>query len=156
MTATSSNQSSADANPRAEYFDSKYKVEPRRGDARFVQDIAAVGVAAGISPLEAALGTDLREFADLLDPERIVGNLHRAVAEALGEPWGVHWTLSQPSRTWSPTTAAGRCRVVPDVRSHGPRTQPARRFSFRICLSNARAGTSRRSTLTRPASGPAV
>jgi len=55
---------------------------------RFVQDTAAAGIAAGISPLDAALGTDLGEFADLLDPERIVGNLHRAYAEERGEPWG--------------------------------------------------------------------
>lgn len=55
---------------------------------RFVQDVAAKGVAADIPPLEAALGTDLGEFADLLDRERIVGNLHRAYAEARGEPWG--------------------------------------------------------------------
>ena len=54
----------------------------------FVRDTAAAGVAAGVSPLEAALGTDLGEFADLLDAERIVGNLHRAYAEERGEPWG--------------------------------------------------------------------
>lgn len=57
---------------------------------RFVQHIAADGVAAGLSPLEAALETDLGEFAELLDRERIVGNLHRAYAEARGEPWGAH------------------------------------------------------------------
>lgn len=55
---------------------------------RFVQGVAVAGVAAGISPLEAALDTDLGEFADLLDRERIVGNLHRAYAEERGEPWG--------------------------------------------------------------------
>lgn len=55
---------------------------------RFVQDVAAKGVAAGIPPLEAALETDLGEFASLLDCERIVGNLHRAYAEERGEPWG--------------------------------------------------------------------
>ena len=54
---------------------------------RFVQDVAAAGVAAGISPLEAAREVDLGEFADLRDPERIVGNLHRAYAEERGEPW---------------------------------------------------------------------
>lgn len=32
----------------------------------------------GITPLQAALDTDLGEFADLSDPERLVGNLHRA------------------------------------------------------------------------------
>jgi cyclase len=55
---------------------------------RFVQDVAAEGVAAGISPLEAARETALGEFSDLLDPERIVGNLYRAYAEERGEPWG--------------------------------------------------------------------
>lgn len=57
---------------------------------RFVQDVAADGIAAGLSPLEAALETDLGEFVDMLDSERIVGNLHRAYAEARGEPWGAH------------------------------------------------------------------
>jgi cyclase len=55
---------------------------------RFVQNVAADGIAAGLSPLEAALDTDLGEFTDLLDRERIVGNLHRAYAEERGEPWG--------------------------------------------------------------------
>ena len=39
---------------------------------------------AGLSPLEAARETDLGQFAALLDPERIVGNLHRAYAELDG------------------------------------------------------------------------
>jgi len=55
----------------------------------FVQDVAARGVVAGVSPLEAALATDLGEFAGLLDSERIVGNLHRAYSEERGEPWGI-------------------------------------------------------------------
>lgn len=59
-----------------------------RSYLRFVQDVATKGVAAGIPALEAALDTDLGEFADLLDRERIVGNLHRAYAEERGEPWG--------------------------------------------------------------------
>jgi len=53
---------------------------------RFVQEVAKAGVAAGLSPLEAARETDLGEFASLLDNERIVGNLHRAYAEERGEP----------------------------------------------------------------------
>jgi len=56
---------------------------------RFVQDVAAAGVAAGVSPLEAALDTDLGEFAELLDSERIVGNLYRAYSEERGDPWGI-------------------------------------------------------------------
>lgn len=59
-----------------------------RSYLEFVQDVAAQGVAAGVSPLEAALDTDLGEFAELLDCERIVGNLHRAYAEERGEPRG--------------------------------------------------------------------
>lgn len=56
---------------------------------RFVQGVASRGVAAGVSPLEAALETDLGEFADLLDSERIVGNLYRAYSEERGETWGI-------------------------------------------------------------------
>jgi cyclase len=56
----------------------------------FVQDLAADAHAAGASPLEAARQADLGPYADLLDAERIVGNLHRAYAEldggAPGEP----------------------------------------------------------------------
>ncbi len=52
--------------------------------ARFVQDAAVRGKAAGLSPLELAREIDLGEFADLLDRERIVGNLHRAYAELEG------------------------------------------------------------------------
>jgi cyclase len=51
---------------------------------RFVLDIATQGIAAGVSPLEAARDTDLGPFAGLSDPERIVGNLHRAYAELGG------------------------------------------------------------------------
>jgi cyclase len=50
----------------------------------FVTETAKSAKAAGLSPLDAALQTDLGEFADLLDPERIVGNLHRAYAELDG------------------------------------------------------------------------
>jgi cyclase len=55
---------------------------------RWVQQIAKDGVAAGLSPLELARQADLGEFAGLLDPERLVGNLHRAYAEERGEPRG--------------------------------------------------------------------
>ena len=51
---------------------------------RFVQDTARTAKAAGLSALEAARATDLGDFADLLDPERIVGNLHRAYLELEG------------------------------------------------------------------------
>ncbi len=55
-----------------------------RGYVQFVQDLAARGHAAGVSPLEAARNTDLGSYAELLDAERIVGNLHRAYAEVEG------------------------------------------------------------------------
>ncbi|MFE3454101.1 MBL fold metallo-hydrolase [Nonomuraea sp. NPDC059194] len=55
-----------------------------RGYLRFVQGIAAEGMAAGLSPLELARQTDLGAYGGLTDPERIVGNLHRAYADATG------------------------------------------------------------------------
>jgi cyclase len=55
---------------------------------RFVQDAAARGHDAGLSPLEAARETDLGRFAGWTDAERIVGNLHRAYAELSGAPPG--------------------------------------------------------------------
>ncbi len=51
---------------------------------RFVQDTAVAAKAFGASPLEAARQVDLSPFDDLLDAERIVGNLHRAYAELDG------------------------------------------------------------------------
>ncbi len=55
---------------------------------RFVLDVAAQAVAAGLSPLDAARDTDLGRFAGWADSERIVGNLHRACAELTGTPRG--------------------------------------------------------------------
>ena len=54
------------------------------GYLRFVMDAAVAARAAGLSPLDAARELDLGPYADLLDPERIVGNLHRACAELGG------------------------------------------------------------------------
>jgi cyclase len=45
---------------------------------------AVAGRAAGLTPLDAARELDLGEFAGLLDPERIVLNLHRAYADLDG------------------------------------------------------------------------
>ncbi len=53
-----------------------------------MQDLAARTVAAGLSPLEAALDADLGEYAVWHDRERLVGNLHRALSELRGEPLG--------------------------------------------------------------------
>lgn len=55
---------------------------------RWVQRLAADGVRRGVPPLALARETDLGDFADLVDPERLVGNLHRAYAEERGEPDG--------------------------------------------------------------------
>jgi cyclase len=52
--------------------------------ARFVLQLAAEALDAGLAPLEAAREADLGEFAELHDRERVVGNLHRAMAELGG------------------------------------------------------------------------
>jgi cyclase len=54
------------------------------GYLRFVQRTAEAAKSAGLTPLEAARETDLGPYAGLLDPERLVGNLHRARAELDG------------------------------------------------------------------------
>jgi cyclase len=58
------------------------------GYLRMVQRVAADGKAAGAAPLEVARETDLGEYAEWLDAERIVGNLHRAYAELDEQPPG--------------------------------------------------------------------
>ncbi len=55
---------------------------------RFVLAAARAGLEAGLSPLEAALETDLGPFAEWSDAARIVGNLHRAYAELNGAERG--------------------------------------------------------------------
>ncbi len=54
----------------------------------FVQEAARTARSAGLTPLEAAAATELGPFGELSDPERIVGNLHRAYAELGGQPRG--------------------------------------------------------------------
>ena len=54
----------------------------------FVQETAAQGFKAGISPLELGRETSLGRFEEWLDPERIVGNLHRAYFELEGNERG--------------------------------------------------------------------
>ena len=54
-----------------------------------VSALADEAHAAGVEPLEAARDADLGDFAGWHDPERLVGNLHRALAERRGlEPGG--------------------------------------------------------------------
>ena len=59
-------------------------IEDMVGYLRFVQDLAAAGWAAGLSPLDAARQADLGPYAAWTDAERIVGNLHRGYLEAAG------------------------------------------------------------------------
>ncbi|MGW5610320.1 MBL fold metallo-hydrolase [Streptomyces sp. NPDC003753] len=51
---------------------------------RFVAEVAQQHHAAGRTPLEAARSTDLGEFAEWRESERLVANLHRAYAELDG------------------------------------------------------------------------
>lgn len=60
---------------------------------RWVWELAEDGHASGTPPLEVARSVDLGRFADWNDPERIVGNLHRAYAELDGGEWGEHLDL---------------------------------------------------------------
>ena len=62
---------------------------------RFVQQTARAGMAAGLTPLEAARAADLGEFKNLLDAERIVGNLHRAYLELSGAERGTPVDVTQ-------------------------------------------------------------
>jgi cyclase len=85
-----------DALPRLREFDAETLVpghgpvcDPAAIDdgdryAQFVLELAAEAANAGLTPLEAAREADLGEFAELHDRERIVGNLHRAMAEQAG------------------------------------------------------------------------
>ncbi|KRA24885.1 hypothetical protein ASD65_10945 [Microbacterium sp. Root61] len=50
----------------------------------FLIDAATEARDRGLTPLEAARALDLARFGDLLEQERIVGNLHRALAELDG------------------------------------------------------------------------
>ena len=68
-------------------------IDEMLGYLRFVLDVARRGMAAGLSPLDAAREADLGEYGDLLDSERIVGNLHRAYAELAGAPRGAEIDL---------------------------------------------------------------
>jgi cyclase len=63
-------------------------IDATLGYLRFVLDVAERAAAAGLPPLDAARQTDLGRFAGWTDPERIVGNLHRACAELRGTPRG--------------------------------------------------------------------
>jgi cyclase len=59
-------------------------IDDALGYLRFLDAAARSTHAAGLSPLDAARQLDLGQYADLLDSERIVGNLYRAYAELDG------------------------------------------------------------------------
>ncbi|SEQ05144.1 MBL fold metallo-hydrolase [Streptomyces radiopugnans] len=63
---------------------------------RWLLRIARESVRDGLPPLEAARRADLGGFAGLLDPERLVGNLHRARAELEGLPPGTRMDVAGP------------------------------------------------------------
>jgi len=63
-------------------------IDRLRAYDNFILDLAQRAIADGVSPLEAARETDLGEFAELSDSERIVGNLHRAMFELNGAELG--------------------------------------------------------------------
>jgi cyclase len=65
---------------------------------RLLRDLAEDGLAAGVSALEAARTADLGEFADLVDSERLVGNLHRAYAELRGLAPGARIDVAESFR----------------------------------------------------------
>ncbi len=69
-------------------FEGTGPVEETLDYLRFVQQAAASGRAAGLTPLQAAMQTDLGRFSRWPDSERIAGNLHRAYAELAGAPPG--------------------------------------------------------------------
>ncbi|MEU2263433.1 MBL fold metallo-hydrolase [Streptomyces sp. NPDC019645] len=54
----------------------------------YVAELAEAARGRGLTPLEAARGADLGEFAALRESERLVANLHRAYAELDGLPEG--------------------------------------------------------------------
>ncbi|MGW2540007.1 hypothetical protein ACWC5I_03840 [Kitasatospora sp. NPDC001574] len=66
---------------------------------RWVSQLAKDGKATGLTPLELARETDLGDFADLTEPERLVANLHRACSELDGHPLGEPLPVDPSSRT---------------------------------------------------------
>lgn len=59
-------------------------LDEQRRYYRFVLELAESAAAQGLAPLEAARQADLGEFADWPDSERVVLNLHRALADREG------------------------------------------------------------------------
>ncbi|MCF1595358.1 MBL fold metallo-hydrolase [Streptomyces muensis] len=61
-------------------------LDANREYLRWVQRLAAEAADSGLTPLQAAREADLGGYAELLDAERLVANLHRAHEELLGRP----------------------------------------------------------------------
>ncbi|NLU69009.1 MBL fold metallo-hydrolase [Streptomyces sp. HNM0574] len=61
---------------------------------RFVDELARDAHPRGLTPLEAARGAELGEFAELAESERLVANLHRAYAELDGRPPGAELDIT--------------------------------------------------------------
>ena len=74
-------------------------LDEQRRYYRFVLDVADKGIAQGLAPLEAAKEASLGEFADWLDAERIVLNLHREYADREGRDPGLVAALGD-AVTW--------------------------------------------------------
>ncbi|HUO40960.1 MAG TPA: hypothetical protein VMU34_25345 [Mycobacterium sp.] len=84
------------------------------GYLRFVETSAQAGHDAGLSPLDTARELDLGQYAELLDTERIVGNLHRAYAELAGAPLGAAIDVAAALTDMVATTAAARSVASPE------------------------------------------
>ncbi len=61
-------------------------LDQAEGYLRWLQDLAREGMAAGLEPLGLARDAGLGDYADWLDHERLVANLHRAYADERGVP----------------------------------------------------------------------
>jgi cyclase len=66
----------------------KELLDQNEGYLLWLQQLAKEGVQSGTSVLDLAAASPLGEFAELLDSERLIGNLHRAYAEQAGLPPG--------------------------------------------------------------------
>jgi cyclase len=69
-------------------------IAPVRSYLEWVEELAVDGIAAGLTPLEAAQRAGLGPYAGLSDPERLVGNLHRSYAERNGLAQGAPLDLA--------------------------------------------------------------
>ncbi|SNQ47158.1 Cyclase [Frankia canadensis] len=64
----------------------------------WLTELARAGIAAGLTPLQAARDADLGEFAGLIDSERLAPNLHRAYVDLGAEPADLDQLLADMTR----------------------------------------------------------